>query len=70
MFQMCHILQVLRGFPTPEVIREGREIVEFLWDFQAVLVPKAGDSPIAGWFIWKLLSKWMIWGYLNFMKHP
>jgi hypothetical protein len=30
-----------------------------------------GGTPIAGWFVsWKILFKWMIWGYPHFRKPP
>jgi len=37
----------------------------WIWGF-----PSMG-TPIAGWFIsWKVLFKWMIWGYHHFRKPP
>ena len=36
----------------------------FIWVF-----PKIG-GPQNGWFIWKTLLKWMIWGYHYSRKHP
>ena len=33
------------------------------------MFPKIG-IPQNGWFMWKTLLKWMIWGYHYFWKHP
>ena len=33
------------------------------------MFPKIG-VPQNGWFIWKTLLKWMIWGYHHFRKPP
>ena len=31
---------------------------------------KNRETPQNGWFLWKTLLKWMIWGYHYFRKHP
>ena len=71
--------QVSRGLPVARLNHNGRtrnhvivhsghktskSIHRSIWVFPKIVVPQNG------WFLMENLSKWMIWGYPYFWKHP